>query len=145
MYAQPGETGRGARSQPRRPDRIGDNMGRIVLMTVILAAAALAAWADTANMTLSDAPEEIVLQVYPKRQVTLDHKGHAKRMGNCQVCHHMPDSEKCSDCHEARGAEDAPSFSEVMHIRCRGCHRKMTDAGLTGACSECHHNVRSGT
>ncbi|HEX9205286.1 MAG TPA: cytochrome c3 family protein [Candidatus Deferrimicrobiaceae bacterium] len=120
-------------------------MKRFVLFAGILVAAALAAWADTASMSLSDAPEEIVLQVYPKRQVTLAHQEHAKRMGNCQVCHHKPDSEKCSDCHEAKAAGDAPSYSEVMHIRCRGCHKKMTNAGLTGACSECHPNVRSGT
>lgn len=118
-------------------------MKRFLLLMAILAGAAFAAWADTASLTLEDAPEEVVLQVYPKRQVTLDHKGHAKRIGNCQVCHHKPDSEKCSDCHEARGDTDVPSFSEVMHIRCKGCHKKSKE-GLTGACSECHHNVRSG-
>ena len=118
-------------------------MMRFLLLTIILAVAAMGARADTSTLTLVDAPEEVVLKVYPKRQVTLDHKGHAKRIGKCQVCHHKPDSEKCSDCHEARGDTDVPSFSEVMHVRCRGCHRKSTE-GLTGTCSECHHNVRSG-
>ena len=118
-------------------------MARILLLTILLAAAAMGAWADTASLTLADAPEEVELKVYPKRQVTLDHKGHAKRIGNCQVCHHKPDSEKCSDCHEAKGDTDVPSFSEVMHVRCKGCHKKSKE-GLTGACSECHHNVRSG-
>jgi len=145
MSARPDETGKDAKRKPRHPARIGGNMRRIVWMTVILAAAAFAAWADTATLTLSDAPEEVVLQVYPKRPVTLDHQGHARRMGNCQVCHHKPDSEKCSDCHEAKASGDAPSYSEVMHVRCRGCHKKMTGVGLTGACSECHQNVRSGT
>ena len=118
-------------------------MKRILLLTILLAFAAMGAWADTAALTLQDAPEEVVLQVYPKRQVTLDHKGHAKRIGNCVACHHKPDSEKCSDCHEAKGDTDVPSFSEVMHVRCRSCHKKSTE-GLTGACSECHSNVRSG-
>jgi len=118
-------------------------MNRFFLLAAILAAAAAGAWADTASLTLDDAPEELVLQVYPKRQVTLDHRGHAKRIGNCKVCHHKPDSEKCSDCHEGNGDTEIPSFSEAMHVRCRGCHRKSTE-GLTGACSECHQNVRSG-
>ena len=118
-------------------------MTRFLLLTIILVVAGMGAWADTSTLTLVDAPEEVVLKVYPKRQVTLDHKGHAKRIGKCQVCHHKPDSEKCSDCHEARGDTDVPSFSEVMHVRCRGCHKKSTE-GLTGACSECHQNIRSG-
>ena len=79
-----------------------------------------------------------------KPEVTFDHKGHAKRIGLCQTCHHMPDSEKCSDCHEVKSTGAAPSFSEAMHIRCRGCHKKMTNEGLSGSCSECHPNVRSG-
>ena len=116
-------------------------MKRFLLLMAIIAGAAIAAWADTAELTLADAPEDVVLQVYPKRQVTLDHIGHAKRIGKCQVCHHKPDSEKCSDCHEAKGDTDVPSFSEVMHVRCRGCHKKSTE-GLTGSCSECHQNVR---
>ena len=119
-------------------------MKRILLLTILLAFAAMGAWAATAALTLQDAPEEVVLQVYPKRQVTLGHKGHAKRIGNCVACHHKPDSEKCSDCHEAKGDTDVPSFSEVMHVRCKGCHKKSKE-GLTGACSECHHNVRSGS
>jgi hypothetical protein len=118
-------------------------MKRILLLAILLAVAAVGAWADTSTLTLDDAPEEVALKVYPKRQVTLDHKGHAKRIGNCQVCHHKPDSEKCSDCHEAKGDTDVPSFSEVMHIRCKGCHKKSKE-GLTGSCSECHPNVRSG-
>ena len=118
-------------------------MKRLLLFVILLAVAAMGAWADTSTLTLGDAPEEVVLKVYPKRQVTLDHKGHAKRIGKCVVCHHKPDSEKCSDCHEAKGDTDVPSFSEVMHVRCRGCHKKSTE-GLTGACSECHSNVRSG-
>ncbi len=128
--------------RPGRPPLIRGT-GRLVLFAVFLAVAAIGAWADTASLTLADAPEEVVLQVYPKRQVTLDHRGHAKRIGKCQVCHHKPDSEKCSECHEAKGDTDIPSFSEVMHVRCRGCHRKSTE-GLTGGCSECHPNVRSG-
>ena len=119
-------------------------MKRFFLVMGILAAAALGAWADTATLSIEDAPDEIVLEVYAKRQVTLDHKGHAKRIGLCQTCHHMPDSEKCSDCHEARSTGAAPSFSEAMHIRCRGCHKKMTNEGLSGSCSECHANIRSG-
>lgn len=119
-------------------------MQRILLLTILLAVAAGGAWADnTWTLTMDDAPEEVVLKVYPKRQVTLDHKGHAKRIGKCEACHHKSDSEKCSDCHEARGDTDVHSFSEVMHVRCRGCHKKSTE-GLTGACSECHSNIRSG-
>ena len=118
-------------------------MTRFLLLMIILVVAGMGAWADTSTLTLVDAPEEVVLKVYPKRQVTLDHKGHAKRIGKCQVCHHKPDSEKCSDCHEARVDTVVPSFSEVMHVRCRGCHKKSTE-GLTGACSECHQNIRSG-
>ena len=119
-------------------------MMRILLISILLVVAAMGAWADTSTLTIEDAPEEVVLKVYPKRQVTLDHKGHAKRIAKCRVCHHKPDTEKCSECHEAKGDTDVPSFSEVMHLRCRGCHRKSTE-GLTGACSECHHNVRGGS
>lgn len=116
-------------------------MRQFLLLTIILAVAAAGAWADTSTLALDDAPEGVVLKVYPKRQVELDHKGHAKRIGKCQVCHHKPDTEKCSECHETKGDGDTPSFSEVMHVRCRGCHKKSTE-GLTGACSECHSNVR---
>ncbi|MDD5762752.1 MAG: cytochrome c3 family protein [bacterium] len=118
-------------------------MKRLLSITIILVFAAMGAWADTSTLTLDDAPEELVLKVYPKRQVTLDHKGHAKRIGKCVACHHKPDSEKCWDCHEAKGDAETPSYSEVMHVRCRSCHKKSTE-GLTGACSECHSNVRSG-
>ena len=129
-------------ARARKPSH-GHGMLRFLLLTIILAVAAMGAWADTSTMTLDDAPEEVVIKVYPKRQVTLDHKGHAKRMRTCRVCHHKPDSEKCSDCHEAKGDSDVPSFSEVMHYICKGCHKKSRE-GLTGACSECHQNVRSG-
>ena len=119
-------------------------MKRFAMFACILAAAAMAAWADTASLTLEDAPEEIELAVYPKRTVSFPHKDHAKRIGKCQVCHHMPDTEKCSECHEAAGGQDTPSFSEAMHVRCRSCHKKSKE-GVTGKCSECHPNVKSGT
>lgn len=119
-------------------------MKRFLILAILLAVAAAGAWADTATMTLNDAPEELVLKVYPKRPVTLDHKGHARRIGKCVVCHHKTDSEKCADCHEPKSDTDVPSYSEVMHVRCRSCHKKSKE-GLTGACSECHSNVRSGS
>ncbi|HWS15642.1 MAG TPA: cytochrome c3 family protein, partial [Candidatus Methylomirabilis sp.] len=112
------------------------------LLMAILAGAAFAAWADTASLTLEDAPEEIVLQVYPKRQVTFDHQGHAKRIGKCQVCHHNPDSEKCSDCHGAKRDGKTPSFREAMHYKCKNCHMRVNKK-VKGACQECHPNVRS--
>jgi len=93
----------------------------------------------------AEPPGKIVLKLYPKRTVTFDHKAHAKRIGNCQKCHHMSkpgDEEKCSECHSAKGEKDTPSFREAMHLRCKNCH--MTDnKKVKGSCKECHPEVKS--
>lgn len=88
---------------------------------------------------------KINLKVYAKRTVTFDHKGHAKRIGDCQKCHHMSkpgDEEKCSDCHSAKGDKDTPSFKEAMHLKCRNCHM-MDNKKVKGSCKECHPAIKS--
>lgn len=93
----------------------------------------------------AEPPGKVVLKVYPKRTVTFDHKAHAKRIGNCQKCHHMSkpgDEEKCSECHSAKGDKDTPSFREAMHMRCKNCHM-MDNKKVKGSCKECHPEVKS--
>lgn len=109
-------------------------------------AGALLAAAFFAGLAAGAEPTgKIVLKVYPKRPVTFDHKAHAKRIGDCQKCHHMSkpgDEEKCSECHAVKGTKDTPSFREAMHLRCRNCHM-MDNKKVKGSCKECHPEVKS--
>ena len=119
-------------------------MKRFLSLTLVFAAALMAAVAQGGAEEKGNGkiPGKIVLKVYEKRQVTFDHQGHAKRIGKCQTCHHNPDSEKCSDCHNAKREGKTPSFREAMHYKCKNCHMK-TNRKVKGACQECHPNVRS--
>jgi len=115
-------------------------MKRFALFLAVFAASALAAGWATGAQEKGKIPGKIVLKVYEKRQVTFDHQGHAQRIGQCQTCHHNPDSEKCSDCHSAKRDGTTPSFREAMHYKCKNCHMK-TNKKVRGACQECHPNV----
>jgi len=88
---------------------------------------------------------KVELRLYQKRPVTFDHKGHAKRIGDCQKCHHMSkpgDEEKCSECHQVKRDGDTPSFREALHLKCRNCH--MIDGKkVKGSCKECHPAIKS--
>jgi len=118
-------------------------MKRFVLSTLVAAVVLMAAvvQAGAEEKGIGKIPGKIVLKVYEKRQVTFDHKGHAQRIGTCRTCHHNPDSEKCSDCHNAKRDGKTPSFREAMHYKCKNCHMK-TNKKVKGACQECHPNVR---
>jgi hypothetical protein len=113
---------------------------------IAVMAAAVAAAVIFAGMVDGGEPQgKIVLKVYPKRTVAFDHKGHAKRIGDCQDCHHMSkpgDEEKCSDCHSAKGDKDTPSFREAMHMKCKNCHA-IDNKKVKGSCKECHPEVKS--
>ncbi|MGE5698818.1 MAG: cytochrome c3 family protein [Deltaproteobacteria bacterium] len=116
-------------------------MRKIAVMAAAVAAAVMFAGAVDGG----EPQGKIVLKVYPKRTVSFDHKGHAKRIGNCRECHHMSkpgDEEKCSDCHSAKGDKDTPSFREAMHMKCKNCHA-IDNRKVRGACKECHPEVKS--
>lgn len=109
------------------------------------AGAILAGLCFAGLVAAAEPPGKLVLKVYPKRTVTFDHKGHAKRIGDCRKCHHMssPGSEeKCSECHSAKGDKDTPSFREAMHLRCKNCHMR-DNKKVKGSCKECHPEVKS--
>lgn len=110
---------------------------------ILLAAVFCASLAGGAD--LSGIPGKIELRIYPKRPVTFDHQGHAKRIGNCRKCHHMStpgEEERCFECHKAKRDGDTPSFREAMHYRCKSCH--MRDGKkVKGACRECHKEISS--
>lgn len=116
-------------------------MRRFALALAVLLAAGLCAGASIGAEGAEKVPGRIVLKVYERKQVTFDHKGHARRIGKCATCHHKTDSEKCSDCHGAKRDGDTPSFREAMHHRCKNCHMK-TNRKVKGACQECHADVR---
>jgi len=89
----------------------------------------------------ADAPEKITIKVIQKEKppVVLNHKAHADKIGNCQVCHHKDAAgkeQKCSTCHKAKKEGDAPEFKEAMHTRCKGCHAKEKKGPTK--CVECH-------
>jgi hypothetical protein len=113
---------------------------------IAVIAGAVAAAVFLAGVVAGAEPSgKIVLKVYPKRTVTFDHKGHAKRIGNCRTCHHMSkpgDEEKCSDCHSAKGDKDTPSFRAAMHMKCKNCHM-IDNKKVKGSCKECHPEVKS--
>jgi hypothetical protein len=118
-------------------------MKRFVSLTLVVAVALMAAVVQVGaeEKGKGKIPGKIVLKVYEKRQVTFDHQGHAQRIGKCQTCHHNPDSEKCSDCHNAKRDGKTPSFREAMHYKCKNCHMK-TNKKVKGACQECHPKIR---
>ena len=116
-------------------------MRRFALVVAVLLLAGLCAGASIGAEKTENMPAKIALKVYPKKQVSFDHKGHARRIGKCEVCHHKTDSEKCSDCHGAKRDGDTPSFREAMHHRCKDCHMKVNKK-VKGACQECHADVR---
>ena len=116
-------------------------MRRILLAVAVLLAAGVCAGASIGAEGVEKVPGKISLKVYQRKPVTFDHKGHARRIGKCAVCHHKTDSEKCSDCHAAKRDGDTPSFREAMHYRCKNCHMK-TNKKVKGACQECHADVR---
>ena len=118
-------------------------MMRFALFLAVLAASVPAAGGTTGAPGKGKIPGKIVLKVYEKRQVTFDHQGHAQRIGKCRTCHHNPDSDKCSDCHNAKRDGKTPSFREAMHYKCKNCHMRVNKK-VRGACRECHPNVRSG-
>jgi hypothetical protein len=118
-------------------------MKRFALFLAVFAASVLAAGWATGAQEKGKIPGKIVLKVYEKRQVTFDHQGHAQRIGKCQTCHHNPDSEKCSDCHNAKRDGKTPSFREAMHYKCKNCHMK-TNKKVRGACQECHPKIGLG-
>ena len=115
-------------------------MKRFALFLAVFAASLLAAGRATGVQEERKIPGKIALKVYEKRQVTFDHRGHAQRIGKCETCHHNPDSEKCSDCHNAKRDGVTPSFREAMHYKCKGCHMK-TNRKVRGACQECHPKI----
>ncbi len=117
-------------------------MRRFVSFALVVAVALTAAVVQAGVREKGKIPGTIVLKVYEKRQVTFDHKGHAHRIGKCQTCHHNPDSEKCSDCHNPKRDGGVPSFREAMHYKCKNCHMRVNKK-VKGACMECHPNVRS--
>jgi len=119
-------------------------MKRFVLLTSVFAAVLLVAGWATGAEEKGKIPGKIVLKVYEKKPVTFNHQGHAQRIEKCQVCHHNPDSEKCSDCHAPKRDGKTPSFREAMHYKCKNCHMRVNKK-VKGACQECHPNVRSGS
>lgn len=116
-------------------------MKRFTGLTLAIAIS-LAAAGVQAGTQEKKIPGKIVLKVYPKRQVTFDHQGHAGRIGKCQFCHHNPDSDKCSDCHNPKRDGKTPSFREAMHYKCKNCHMRVNKK-VKGSCAECHKDVRS--
>ncbi|MCL5966363.1 MAG: cytochrome c family protein [Deltaproteobacteria bacterium] len=111
-------------------------MKRIAFLMGIVTAAALGAGLVVGG----EIPGRIELKVYPKKPVVFDHRAHAKRIGDCQKCHHKSEpgyEEKCSECHLAKKTEDAPSFRTAMHMRCKNCHMKSRRK-VKGHCKECH-------
>lgn len=116
-------------------------MKRFLVAATVLLSAALWAGAGFGAEEKGKIPGKVSLKVYQRKPVTFDHKGHAQRIGKCSVCHHNPDSEKCSDCHAPKRDGDTPSFREAMHYRCKNCHMKVNKK-VKGACQECHSDVR---
>ena len=117
-------------------------MGRFVSFALVVVVALAVAAVQAGAQEKGKIPGKIVLKVYEKRQVMFDHREHAQRIGKCQVCHHNPDSEKCSDCHGPKRDGKTPSFREAMHYKCKNCHMRVNKK-VRGACQECHPNVRS--
>lgn len=88
----------------------------------------------------AEVPGRISLKVYQKKPVVFDHKAHAKRIGDCQKCHHKSEpgyEDKCSECHPAKKTGDTPSFRTAMHMRCKNCHMR-SGKKVKGHCKECH-------
>ncbi len=107
------------------------------IAAVLLVAVGLAGGAEPAG--------KIELKFYKNRPVVFDHKGHAKRIGDCRKCHHMSkpgDEEKCSECHQVKRDGDTPSFREAMHLKCRNCHM-IDNKKVKGSCKECHPAIKS--
>ena len=97
-------------------------------------------------LVAADAPVTVVIKDVQKVKtpVTMPHKAHADRIGNCTECHHKDAAgkeQKCFACHKAEKKGDVVALKDAMHTKCKGCHQKMKDAKkATGptTCDGCH-------
>lgn len=94
-------------------------------------------------LVAADAPEKIVIKAIQKEKpaVTFAHKAHADKAEKCAACHHKDEAgkeQKCSNCHKAKMEKEKESFKEVMHAKCRDCHKKDAAKKAPTKCDGCH-------
>ncbi|MBN2381971.1 cytochrome c3 family protein [bacterium] len=114
--------------------------------TAILLALTTTLFALSLVLAQTQSPDTINLE-NSHGTVTLDHAGHAKRLGpeKCSTCHHTStvdaqDYQKCSNCHAPKKVKKdgvtIPSAKTAFHKSCRGCHKAESKGPLS--CRECH-------
>lgn len=94
-------------------------------------------------LVAADAPVTVVIKDVQKVKtpVTMPHKAHADRIGNCTECHHKDAAgkeQKCFACHKAEKKGDAVSLKDAMHTKCKGCHSKDAAKKAPTKCDGCH-------
>jgi uncharacterized paraquat-inducible protein A len=101
---------------------------------------------SASGLVAAATPETVVIKEVQKIKtpVSLPHKAHADRIGNCAECHHKDTAgkeQKCFACHKAEKSGDAVAMKDAMHTKCKGCHQKLKDEKKTAGptnCDGCH-------